>query len=67
MYFADQVRRKGIQIGAGLEAHVVGADVNIVDVQQQTAAGALDQLGEKVDLTEVVSLQMHVVAGVLDG
>ena len=43
-------------IGLGANAEVARADVHVVDVEQQAAAGAARELGEEIDLVPVVAV-----------
>ena len=66
MDLADRVGRKAVEPGGGVEAEVVRRDVDVVDVEQQAAAGAPGELGEEVDLVPVVPVDAQVVRRVLD-
>jgi hypothetical protein len=61
------VGRKGVDIALGREAGVAGADVDVVDVEQQRAAGAARDFVEEVDLVPLVSVDRQVVRRVLQG
>jgi hypothetical protein len=53
MDLAHRVQREGGQIGAGVEAVVGGRDEDVVDVEQQPAAGAAHDLGQEIGLGQV--------------
>ena len=59
------IGRKGIDIALGREAGVAGADMDVVDVEQQGAAGAARDLGEELDLAPLVAVDRQVVRRVL--
>ena len=67
MDFGHAFGGKRIDIAFGRGAEIAGADVDVVDVEQQRAARAPRQLGEKIDLVPVVALQREIVRRVLDG
>ncbi len=64
--FADHGGGQGVQIGGGVVAEVMGADEDVIDVDQQAAAGRPDQGGEEVGLVQIVAGQGDVELGVLD-
>ena len=66
MDLADRVERQFVEIGVGVEAEIGGADRDIVDVDQQAAAGALDELAEEIGLAPVMAVERDVERGILD-
>ena len=64
--FAGQRGRERVEPVVGVKAQVMRADRNVVDVEQQPAAGAAAQFGEKVDLAPFVPVEREIVRGVLD-
>jgi hypothetical protein len=66
MYFSDCVDRKGINIFAGDPVVIGATDVNIVDVQQQTAAGAGDERLEEIDLLHRAGSEFDIGRRILD-
>src|SRR6266852_8973653 len=49
MQLADRVCRQAVDVLVGVIAHVVGAEVDIADVTQQSTARSPHELGEKFD------------------
>ena len=52
---ADLAQREGGEIGEGVEAMIGRADEDVVDVEQQAAAGSADDLGEEFGLEIALS------------
>ncbi|CFP30612.1 Uncharacterised protein [Bordetella pertussis] len=66
MDLAHRRQRQARQVGARVEAVVDRADVHVVDVQQQSAAGARDQFAQELRLVDVRGLEAHVGGGVFE-
>src|SRR5262249_58362718 len=56
-----------LQVGVRIEAVVPGADIDIVDVQENPAAGAPGDLGEKLPFRQRRVPVGHVAGDVLEG
>src|ERR1043165_889701 len=63
---ADALRGHRRDVGAGVEAVVVGADEDVVDVEQDAAVSAAGQLGEKLVLLHVGVPEAHVARRILE-
>jgi hypothetical protein len=63
---AHGMKREGGEVGAGVEAVVRGRDEDVVDVEQQPAAGAAGDLGEEVGLGPGRGGEGHVGGRVLE-
>ena len=54
MDLADMFEREGGEIIVGAPAVIGGGDVDIVDVEQEAAAGAADDAGERKSVSAIV-------------
>src|SRR5262245_7641237 len=66
MQLRDGVYRKLGDIAIALEAEVVCAEIDVAHVAQKAAAGAPDELGQKLDLRHGRSAESHIARWVLD-
>ncbi|MMZ69048.1 hypothetical protein D1872_318100 [compost metagenome] len=57
MDFHNRLGREGIQIHRRIEAQVMRADVDVIDIQQQPTASSRAQLGQKVEFAEFMTIQ----------
>ncbi len=65
--FVDQRAGKPVDVGLRGEAHVAAADEDVVHVEQQPAAAAPREFGEKIDFVQFVLVHAQVVRRILDG
>jgi hypothetical protein len=62
---SDKVGRDGVDVGERVATEVTRADVDVVEVEEQAAAGAAAGLGQKLWLLEL-AVEREVERGVLD-
>jgi hypothetical protein len=58
--------RQAGYVGGGIEAEIVGRDDDVVDVEQQPAAGPADELGEELGLLHGRARKADVSRQILD-
>ena len=63
---ADQLDREAVDIGDRIVLLVGGRDVDVVDVEEKTAARAAGDLGEEVDLAHGALAESHIGRRVLE-
>jgi hypothetical protein len=66
MDFADMLHRKSVEISHRLEAVIDCRHVDIVDVEQKPAPGALDDRAQELGLAHGRSLERDVSRGILE-
>jgi len=67
MHFGDVLTRRCVDVRICIEAEVVRADVDVVDVEQQPATGASAQLDQKLDFTVLVLVgHLQIVRRIFD-
>ena len=66
MNLLDRVGRHRIEVSGGIETMIDGIDVDVIDVEQQAAAGAPAQLIEKFRLRNGLVAEPDVSRNVLD-
>ena len=66
MNFADQPRVEGIEPGLGVAAKIMGGNKNVVDVEQQAAAGPAAQFVQEIGLAPVACRKGKIARRIFD-
>src|SRR5690349_2857111 len=66
MYFADRAAWEAPDPSPGIEPDIVSRDIDIVDVEQESAAGAANELGEKLCLVHGRLRKVDICREILD-